>query len=255
MLTIAHVSDLHIGGRPESDERAARVLDHVRAMRPSPDVLVVTGDIADHGWSGGAEAADEYGRARDLLTAWRGPLLVGTGNHDGREAFARGLLDGVRAGPLDQALEVDACRFLMLDSLVPAERGQRIDHGQLQESTLGWLEQQLSASSGPTFVCLHHPPTTVGIERADAIQLRNGAALEAVLLRSPHVVAVLVGHNHTMCATTFADRPMLVGGGVVSSITLDQEPLDHLWLDAPPTLAVHLLGDDGRLTTFWRALP
>ena len=57
MLTIAHVSDLHIGGRPESDERAARVLAHVCAMRPAPDVLVVTGDVADHGWAGGAQAA------------------------------------------------------------------------------------------------------------------------------------------------------------------------------------------------------
>jgi Icc protein len=255
VLTIAQVSDLHIGGRPGSDERAARVLAHVGGMRPAPDVLVVTGDIADHGWSGGAEAADEYARARGLLGAWPGPLLVGTGNHDGREAFARGLLDGERRGPLDQALDVDAYRLLMLDSLVPAENGQRIDHGELEQSTLDWLDQELSASSRPTFVCLHHPPTTVGIERADAIQLRNGAALGAVLVGHPHVVAVLAGHNHTMCATTFAGRPMLVGGGVVSSITLDQEPLDHLWLDAPPTLAVHLLGDDGRLTTFWRALP
>jgi hypothetical protein len=69
------------------------------------------------------------------------------------------------------------------------------------------------------------------------------------------VVAVLVGHNHTMCATTFAGRPCLVGGGVVSGISLDQEPMDHIWADAPPSLAFHLLGDDGRLTTFWRALP
>jgi 3',5'-cyclic-AMP phosphodiesterase len=255
VLTIAHVSDLHIGGRPESDERAAQVLAHVAAMQPGPDVLVVTGDIADHGWSGGTEAADEYARARDVLAAWPGPLLVGTGNHDGREAFASGLLDGERRGPLDQVLDVDAYRFLMLDSLVPAEAGQRIDHGQLEQSTLDWLEGELSASSRPTFVCLHHPPTTVGIEQADAIQLRNGAALEAVLGRHSHVVAVLAGHNHTMCATTFAGLPMLVGGGVVSSFTLDQEPLDHVWLHAPPTMAVHLLRDDGRLTTFWRALP
>ena len=254
MLTIAHVSDLHIGGRPESDERAARVLAHVRSMRPAPDVLVVTGDIADHGWSGGAEASDEYARARDLLAAWPGPLLVGTGNHDGREAFTRGLLDGERPGPLNQALDVDAYRLLMLDSLVPAVDRERIDHGELEQSTLDWLHQQLSASSAPTLVCLHHPPTTVGIERADEIQLRNGAELEAVLVRHPHVLAVLAGHNHTMCATTFAGRPVLVGGGVVSSITLDQEPIDHVWLDAPPTLAVHLLRD-GRLTTFWRALP
>ena len=58
-----------------------------------------------------------------------------------------------------------------------------------------------------------------------------------------------------MCATSFAGAPVLVGGGVVSSVTLDSEPLDHLWLDAPPSLAVHLVDDTGRLTTFWRALP
>jgi 3',5'-cyclic AMP phosphodiesterase CpdA len=249
VLTVAHISDLHIGGRPESEERAARVLGHVRSMSPAPDVLLVTGDVADHG------SPEEYATARDLLSAWDGPLLVGTGNHDVRGPFARVLLGKDREGPLDQALDVGAYRFLMLDSLVPAVDGQRIDHGELAPSTLAWLDEELAASPAPTFVCFHHPPTTVGITGADAIQLRNGPGLEAVLARHPHVVAVLVGHNHTMCASTFAGRPMLVGGGVVSSITLDQEPLDDIWLDGPPTLAVHLVRDDRRLTTFWRALP
>jgi 3',5'-cyclic AMP phosphodiesterase CpdA len=255
VFTIAHISDLHIGGRPEAEERAARVLVHVRALSPPPDVLLVTGDVADHGWEEEGLAREEYATARHLLAGWPGPLLVGTGNHDGRGAFAQVLLGGERTGPLDQELDVGAYRFLMLDSLVPAVDGQRIDHGDLAASTLEWLDERLAASPRPTFVSFHHPPTTVGIARADEIQLRNGAALEAVLARHSHVVAVLVGHNHTMCATTFADRPMLVGGGLVSSVTLDQEPLDHLWLDGPPTLAVHLVGDDGRLTTFWRALP
>lgn len=248
MLTVAHVSDLHIGGRPESVARAAQVIAHVWSMSPAPDVLLVTGDIADHG------SPEEYATARDLLSAWDGPLLVGTGNHDVRGPFARVLMGGDREGPLDQELDVGAYRFLMLDSLVPALDGQRIDHGELADATLAWLDERLDASPRPTFVCFHHPPTTVGIGQADAIQLRNGPALEAVLTRHPHVVAVLVGHNHTMCVTTFAGRPALVGGGVVSSITLDQEPQDHIWMDAPPTLAVHLIGDDGRLTSFWRAL-
>lgn len=218
-------------------------------MTPAPDVLLVTGDVADHG------LPEEYATARDLLAAWPGPLLVGTGNHDVREPFTRVLLGHPRSGPVDQALEVGAYRFLMLDSLVPAPAGERVDHGLLAPETLAWLDDRLTDSATPTFVCLHHPPTTVGIARADEIQLHNGAELAAVLHRHPHVVATLVGHNHTMCVTTFADRPALVGGGVVSSVTLDQEPLDHLWLEAPPTLAVHLVGDDGRLTTFWRALP
>ena len=249
MFTIAHISDLHIGGRPESVDRARRVIGHVCAMSPAPDVLLATGDIADHG------SPAEYATARDLLSAWPGPLLVGTGNHDVREAFAQVLLGDPRTGPLDRELQVGAYRFLMLDSLVPAVAGERIDHGQLADETLAWLDERLAESHTPSFVCFHHPPTTVGIAGADEIQLRNGSALEAVLARHPHVVATLVGHNHTMCVTTFAGRPALVGGGVVSSVTLDQEPLDDLWLEAPPTLAMHLVDDDGRLTTFWRALP
>lgn len=142
----------------------------------------------------------------------------------------------------------------MLDSLVPAPPGERVDPGELEPETLAWLEDRLAESHTPTFICFHHPPTTVGIELADQVQLRNGADLEPILMRHPHVVAVLVGHNHSMCATTFGGRPTLVGGGVASTVTLDQEPLDHLWRVVPATLAVHLLGDDRRLTTFWRAL-
>ncbi len=249
MFTIAHLSDLHIGGRAESVARAERVVAHVVAMAPAPDVLLVTGDIADHG------EPDEYATARDLLSAWSGPMLVGTGNHDVREPFARHLLGAERPGPLDQALDVGTHRFLMLDSLVPARRRRPAGPRASRPRDPGLAGRRAGGSGQPTFVALHHPPVTVGIGHADAIQLRNGDALEAVLARHPHVAGVLVGHNHTMCATTFAGRPCLVGGGVVSSVTLDQEPMDHIWLDAPPSLAVHLMGDDGRLTTFWRALP
>jgi 3',5'-cyclic AMP phosphodiesterase CpdA len=248
VLTIAHVSDLHIGSGPEAVPRTEQVIRHVQAMSPPPDVLVVTGDVADHGLQ------DEYAGARDLLSAWAGPLLVGTGNHDIRGQFARALLGGDRDGPLNQELDVGAYRFLMLDSLVPAETGGRIDHGELAPESLAWLEDRLAASDRPTFVSLHHPPVTMGIEGLDELQLRDPERLKTVLERHPHVVAVLAGHNHTMCATTFAGRPMVVGGGVHSSVTLDQEPLDNFWVDAPPTLAVHLLGDDGRFTSFWRAL-
>lgn len=248
MLTIAHISDLHVGSRPEALRRAERVMEHLVGMSPLPAVLLVTGDVADHG------DVAEYVAARDLLRRWDGPVLVGTGNHDVRGPFGRVLLGEERDGPLDQALQVGEHRLLMLDSLVPAVDGWRIDHGELAPQTLDWLDRELSASQAPTFVCFHHPATTVNIELADRIQLRNGADLEPVLRRHPHVQAVLVGHNHTMCATTFAGRPMLVGGGVASTVTLDGELLNHLWLEAPPSLAFHIVDDTGRLTTHWRAL-
>jgi hypothetical protein len=41
---------------------------------------------------------------------------------------------------------------------------------------------------------------------------------------------------------------------VVSTIPVDGEALPVVWYDAPPTLALHLVDDDHRVTTHWRAL-
>ena len=245
---VAHLSDLHFGGPADARARADLALDHVLALDPRPDLLLVTGDVADHG------SAEEYAEARAVLGRWPGPLLVGTGNHDVRDAFARGLLDRDADGPLDQVLDLPDARFLMLDSLVSAPPGQRVDPGELTDASLGWLDERLAEDQRPAYVCLHHPPVEIGVSLMDPIRLREPERLETVLRRHPHHVATLVGHAHTQCATTFAGRPLLVGGGVASTVPLDHEPLPKVWEAGPPTIAFHLLHDDGRLTTHWRSL-
>jgi Icc protein len=248
LFTIAHLSDLHLGGPSEARSRNDLVMSHVLALDPRPDVLLVTGDIADHG------LPEEYAAAREVLDRWPGLMLVGTGNHDVRDAFADGLLEGRRTARLDLVLETDTARFLMLDSLVEAPPGERIDHGELADNTLTWLDDQLASSPRPTFVCLHHPPVEIGVGLMDPIMLREPERLAAVLARHPHHVATLVGHAHTQAASTFAGRPVLVGGGVASTVPLDAEPLPLIWEAGPPTMAFHHQHADGRLTTHWRAL-
>jgi Icc protein len=248
VTVVAHLSDLHFGGPPDARARADRVLDHVLALDPAPDLLLVTGDVADHG------TAEEYAEARAVLSRWSGPVLVGTGNHDVRDAFARGLLGREADGPLDQALDLAGVRVLMLDSLVTAPPGERVDPGELTDGSLTWLDAQLGDDDRPTLVCLHHPPVEIGVALMDPIRLRRPERLEAVLRAHPHVLATLVGHAHTQCATTFAGRPLLIGGGVASTVSLDAEPLPRVWEAGAPTIAVHLVHDDGRVTTHWRAL-
>ena len=245
MLVIAHVSDNHFGNEAQDPGlRNAAVMDHLLAMSPRPDVLVVTGDVADHG------SPEEYAEARAWLDRWDGPLAVCPGNHDVREAFVDGIGIGTRT-----VVDVAAVRFVMLDSLVDADETGRVDPGRLGDDQLAWLDARLAEDARPTYVCLHHPPVTIGLGLMDPIRLRDGDALAAVLVRHPHVVATLVGHAHTMSATTFAGRPLLIGGGVVSTVTAEAEAPPTIWYDAPPSLALHLVGDDGRVTTHWRALP
>ena len=246
MFTIAHLTDTHFGNRPEVAERNRRVIEAVRRLQP--DVVIVTGDVADHG------TAEEYAEAREALGVLLGPVLWCPGNHDVREAFAEAIFGAPTAEPLDVVFEVGGFRFLMLDSLVPARDGRRVDHGELSEPTLSWLEDELEASALPSFVCLHHPPLPMGIDWIDEIRLRDSAGLEAIVTRHPQVVGTLVGHFHTACATTFAGRPLLIGGGVSSVVPLVAEGLPRIWEDAPPSYAVHLVTDDLRLITHWRAL-
>jgi Icc protein len=247
-ITIAHLTDTHFGGPPDARARAERVLAHLLAMDPRPDVLVVTGDVADHG------LAEEYAVAREVLDAWTGPKIVGPGNHDVREAFARGMLDAVvdPVGPLIQVCDAEVARFVMLDSLVPARDGVRIDHGELGDAVLA-LDDLLGTDERPTFVCLHHPPADLGLGLMAPILLHDPEPLGEVIARHAHVVALLVGHAHTACATTFAGRPVLVGGGCASTVPLDAEQLPVVWEAGPPSFALHLLQDDGRLTSHWRS--
>ena len=245
MFVVAHVSDTHFGNEVQDPAgRCDAVMDHLLALDPRPDVLVVSGDVADHGLPA------EYAAARAWLDRWPGPLAVCPGNHDAREAF----VDGLGTEPRS-VVEVAGHRLVLLDSLVDAVDGRRVDEGRLGPEQLRWLDERLAEATGPAFVVLHHPPLTIGVGLMDPIRLLDGDELEQVVGRHPHVVAVLVGHAHTMAATSYAGRPLLIGGGVVSTVPLDAEPFPVVWYDAPPSLALHLVGDDGRVTSHWRALP
>jgi Icc protein len=246
LLTIAHLTDTHFGNRPGVADRNRLVAE--RITRIKPDVVVVTGDVADHG------RPEEYAEALAVLGDLPAPVLWATGNHDVREAFAEAFFGVPTGEPLNAAYEVAGARFLRLDSLVPAPPGERIDHGELSAATLEWLDAELSSSLVPTFVCWHHPPHPVGVPWIDRILLREPDALESVLDAHSHVVASLVGHVHMAVASTFAGRPLLVGGAVSSTIPLESEGLPRILNDAPPTFAIHLLHEDRRLVTHWRSV-
>jgi Icc protein len=253
MIAIAQVSDIHLDGSPERAGRARAVMDRLRGGRAPLDAILVTGDIADHG------RPSEYAEARTILAA-PCPVLFLPGNHDEREAFRRGLLNGRVTGapggpggpaePLNQVHRVAGAVLALCDSVIPGQDG-----GYLADETLAWLDAVLSDDPGaPAFVCLHHYPVPLHSEPADTIRLAGEDRLAAVISRHPQVVAVLCGHAHTAAATTFAGLPLLVAPGVLSTGVTPWDVSATADYAAPPAVAYHILGDDGRLTTHYRAV-
>ncbi|AQZ69804.1 3',5'-cyclic-nucleotide phosphodiesterase [[Actinomadura] parvosata subsp. kistnae] len=247
MIVIAHVSDIHIGATPESVARATAVMRYLDALPGDLDAVLVTGDIADHG------EREEYEEAAKVLAA-RHPVLVGPGNHDVRREFRRSLLGEEPAdGPINQVLRTGRAVYAMCDSSIPGR-----SEGELTEETLTWLEGVLDGTDLPVFVAFHHPPVLLH-GPVDQIGLRAPERLESLLAGRAQVPAVLTGHAHTAAAATFAGRPLLVGGGVVSTLKLPWEggtSLDNCADYAlPPLIAFHVFDDEGRVTTHFRAVP
>lgn len=245
MILIAHLSDPHLDGAERSTERATRVMAYLNGLSRPVDVVLVTGDLADHGEVG------EYEDVRAILAS-RSPVLFCPGNHDERGAYRKGLLgdDSGATLPVNQAHRLPGVVFLMCDSSIPAR-----NEGRLDESTLAWLDAELAvATEVPTFVCFHHPPVDLHHPLLDTIRQLDEHRLAAVLQPHPQVVALLCGHAHSAAASTFAGRPLLVAPGIASTIRLPWEHGPDPDLDGPPGLAFHILGDDNRLTTHYRAV-
>ncbi len=87
-MLIAHLSDPHVRpdgvlyqGVVDSNAQFAAAIAHVNALDPRPDLVLLSGDLVDHGH------ADEYAMLARLLAPLDVPVLAIPGNHDEREAF------------------------------------------------------------------------------------------------------------------------------------------------------------------------
>ncbi|HEX6501107.1 MAG TPA: metallophosphoesterase [Micromonosporaceae bacterium] len=247
MFVLAHLSDIHLDGGPRALDRTRRVMAYLRGL--PIDAILVTGDIADHG------APEEYRQAREVLAA-DVPVLVLPGNHDAKQPFRTVLLGADGTGPVDQVRRVGAVTFALCDSTIP-----RRNEGLLAPQTLTWLRRVIEDADGPVFVCLHHPPVPVHHPVVDGIGLTNDADLAELIRDDRRVAAVLCGHAHTAATATFAGRPVRVAPGVVSTLRLPwtmTQPVtmsNLVDLEDPPSVAFHVLGDDGSLTTHYRVAP
>lgn len=248
MIVIAHLSDIHLDGSEEARLRLRRIRSYLAGFSRPVDVILVTGDLADHGLP--AEYAEVAAELRSDV-----PVLMLPGNHDVTDPLRAGLtsyVDSPGVGhPVHQVREVAGARFVLVDSTVPGE-----NHGLLSDKSLDWLDGVLRESfDGPVFVAMHHPPLELHHPVMDQWMLHDRDTLETVLAGKP-ITAVLTGHVHNAIITTFAGHPVLGAPGIRSTVPLPFEPptADGRLVDvtAHPGLALHIHTPGEALQTVYR---
>jgi 3',5'-cyclic-AMP phosphodiesterase len=205
-------------------------------LRPAPDAVLVSGDLAEH-------AADaEYDQLRELLAPLDVPIHVVAGNHDDRAALRRYFdLPGVDDEPVQYAAELGPLRLVVLDTTRPGE-----DPGALDEERLAWLDAELAAApEAPTLLAMHHPPLVTGLPSLDAIGLpaEDRRALGAVVERHAQVRRLVAGHLHRAITAELAGRPVLAVPSTYMQARLDFVSEQLRTVPEPAGFAVHALLD------------
>ncbi len=239
-VLVAQITDLHIKRPGETaygivDTAAAltRCITHLNALRPRPDIVVISGDLVDSG------ADEEYDHLKRLLVPLDLPVVAIPGNHDAREAMRRAFPDQPYAAPrgaMNFLRAVGDLDLVLLDSSVPGA-----PHGRLDPTTLGWLDKVLgSCSSRPALIFLHHPPFRSGIWHMDRQNLHNADALAAMLQKHRRVRMLSAGHVHRATTTSFAGIPALICPAPNHAVALDlAETLPPSFTIEPPAFCLH----------------
>jgi 3',5'-cyclic AMP phosphodiesterase CpdA len=236
---IAQISDLHIKspgqlayGRVDTAAALARCVAALNAFAPRPDLVVISGDLADTPTTG------EYEHLKRLLAPLELPFAVIPGNHDSREwmrdAFPQD--DASSAGPLNRRVEASGLDLVLLDSSVHGK-----PHGELDAETLRWLEATLAASPGrPALLFLHHPPFKAGIWHMDRQNLLDAGEFAHIVRRHPRVQLIAAGHVHRATLTMFAGVPATICPAPNHAVDLDLAQLrEPSFKVEPPAFHLH----------------
>jgi 3',5'-cyclic AMP phosphodiesterase CpdA len=242
-MILVQISDTHIDepgtlvyGHFDTENALRNAIRAINAMRPAPDLVLHTGDIASHG------SVPRYEAFQRIAEELKAPLALMPGNHDDRDAL-REVFGGTPWLPamgdfLHFTIEEHAVRIVCCDSVIAGDVP-----GEMCPQRLDWLDARLSeAPDRPTIVALHHPPFYSGMTgtRAKGL-LRGGGELDALLRRHNHVVRLLAGHVHRPITAAFGGTIGFAGPTTCYPFGLDTGPERLLnVVHEPPAIAVHL---------------
>ncbi len=189
-LNVLQLTDCHLYREPHRtllgiDTRQCldQVIETASHTLPSPDAVIVTGDLVHDGSEAG------YRRLAESLRRFDAPVGALPGNHDDPETMGQVLPRyRIRNGG---TLELGAWSLVLLNSHQAGREG-----GFLEAEELERLDQALAGSSGHVLVFVHHHPLPIGCRWLDRIGLANGEALLDRVRRHANLRGIVWGHIH-----------------------------------------------------------
>ncbi|MDH3664285.1 MAG: metallophosphoesterase [Alphaproteobacteria bacterium] len=213
-MRIIQLSDSHLSrDKPARAAELETCIDHINAMRPQPDVVVHTGDVAHDG------LIEDYAVARKILDRLNAPYFVLAGNRDNRRNLIEVFADGhhLRSGMafVQYPVEDFERRLIMIDTV-----SNRSNKGHLCAERLQHIDQMLAIDrSRPAVLFLHHPPfeVSVGPEPFHFGKRSEAEALIAACQGDERIGGIYCGHVHRAFETVVGG----IGAHVVSSVASD----------------------------------
>lgn len=189
-ISVLQITDCHL--RAEADgvllgmntrESFERVLAMALCECPGPDLVLMSGDLAQDG------SAEAYQYLQEALKVFSCPVVWFPGNHDDLQTM-KAVIDG--GSELTGDLVTGTWQWIFLDSSSPGHV-----HGRLGEAEMKRVEAVLDANVQPNVaIALHHHPVSLGSGWLDEIGLKDYRELLALVARYPEVRLLLWGHVH-----------------------------------------------------------
>ncbi|MBA3690994.1 MAG: metallophosphoesterase [Actinobacteria bacterium] len=203
MVTIAHISDPHVGSPYFVPNLMNRVITELNDL--APDVVVCTGDLTNEGYR------QEYKNWIAYRDRIRSPVLTVTGNHDARNVGYLHFEDLV--GPRHWVNDVKGVRIVGADSSEPD-----LNEGQVGRERYPWIRDQFAVPADLKIFAIHHhliPVPGTGRERSTVTDA--GDLLEVLITSGVNIV--LSGHKHVPYVWRL-ENMYIANAGTVASLRL-----------------------------------
>lgn len=242
-MLIGQITDLHIDAADSVREhgklrRLERVLARLNEGPMRPDMLLMSGDLTEHG------DPESFAMLADAVRDCPFPVWPMAGNHDARTALLGAFPQTPKhQGFIQYELKSKSFRVLVLDTMEEGRHG-----GAFCDTRAQWLSARLAADpETPTLIAMHHPPAELGIAWLDPSEdepwIRRFAG---TIAGHRQVRAIISGHVHRTVHTSWNGIALTVCASTAPQVALDLRAIDRdrpdnraMVVDGPPCFALH----------------